>query len=337
MKQLFTGKRVLFIGPTTFNYEKEIQKELTLLGAEVTYRSDKPSTGFFMKVLLRMYPNLMWGYCDRIFKKWLENEGPKQCDTVFVVKGEGLSPRFLDIMRARYPDAGFVLYLWDSVKNSPHVTEKFEKFDSLFSFDPVDCRTYERLKYRPLFFLERYRTDQHVPGAGYFFIGTLNGDRSNVIARLIKSINGTATFNYWLFVRSPVELFIRRFFDMSMKQLDASRLIYSPMSSETIRQHFQKSEAIVDVEHPDQKGLTMRTFEILASGKKLITTNNQIIDHDFYDPSRVYVVNRLNPVLDHDFLNTTAKPLPVSFFQKYSLVGWLSEILQSPPISTPLQ
>ncbi len=49
MKSNLTGKKILFIGPETFNYEKEIVREMEKLGAEVVFRSDKPSNSFIFK------------------------------------------------------------------------------------------------------------------------------------------------------------------------------------------------------------------------------------------------------------------------------------------------
>ena len=39
---------------------------------------------------------------------------------------------------------------------------------------------------------------------------------------------------------------------------------------------YKESEVILDINHPGQNGLTMRTFEALGAGKKLITTNTEI-------------------------------------------------------------
>jgi hypothetical protein len=322
------GKSVLFIGPETFNYEKEIVAELKQLGAQVVYRSDKPGKAFLLKVLLRLFPRALWQYSDHIFSRWLAENGPIHCDVVFIIKGEGLSPSFIRLLKDRYKKAAFVYYLWDSVRNVRGAELKFASFDHLFSFDPEDCRKYKGFRYRPLFFLERYRATQSSAGQACFFIGTLNGDRPAVVSRLIPALSNKTSFDYWLFVRSGFELFLRRIFDSSLKKIDPSRLLRVPMSSNVIRQHFQSSAAIVDIEHPNQRGLTMRTFEVLASGKKLLTTNKNISSHDFYHPSRIGVIDRNKPQLDKDFLEMPAAAMPAWFYTKYSIRGWLLEILE---------
>lgn len=328
MNSKFTGKKILFIGPETFNYEKEIVREMERLGAQVVYRSDKPSKALVIKAFLRLFPRLLWGYSDRVFKQWLALNGPVDCDIILVIKGEGLSPKFIDFLRGKYTKAKFVFYLWDSINNVRNVELKLSKFDYLYSFDMHDCEEDKRFKYRPLFFLERYWSPGGNEGSGCFFIGTLNGDRPEVISRLIRSFPENIKFNYWLFVRNKIELLLRRFFDSSLRGLDQSRLLSVPMSSADISQNFQRSAAIVDIEHPNQVGLTMRTFEVLASGKKLITTNRNIMCHDFYDPNRICVIDRTAPSLDANFVVSPTVQLSEKFYQKYCLRGWILDILE---------
>lgn len=323
-----SGKKVLFIGPQTFGYEKEIVGALERVGATVSYRSDKPGDTFLLKVILRLFPKVLWAYSDRVFSRWVEDYAPVDCDVVFIIKGEGLSPVFLDKLRAKYKRAKFVFYLWDSIKNVRDVERKFSKFDHLYSFDPDDCRQNPDLKYRPLFFLDKYWAAEPSSGKGCFFIGTLNGDRPAVISRLLRVLPPSVRLNYLLFVRNRIELVIRRFFDSSLRQLAKSRLLKKPMSSESINANFKESAVIVDIEHPEQVGLTMRTFEVLASGKKLITTNKSISSHEFFHPSRITVIDREWPQIDINFINASMEPLPVEFYKKYSLQGWLEEVLE---------
>lgn len=322
-----TGKTVLFFGPETFGYEIEIVKELERLGGRVTFRSDKPGKSFLLKALIRLSPRLLWKYSDRIFRKWLGTHAPTRCDVVLVIKGEGLSPRFIDELRHRYSGACFIFYLWDSIKNVKHSEQKLNKFDHAFSFDAQDCRQYPALKYRPLFFLDRFLPQSDQAGDGCFFIGTLNGDRPAVISRVLRALPSGTAFNYWLFVRSNIELLLRRIFDQSMASLESDRLLKIPMPSAIVSQNFQASAVILDIEHPNQFGLTMRTFEVLASGKKLITTNESIASHDFYSPDRICIIDRESPNIPASFFERKADALPQAFFERNSLRGWMSELL----------
>lgn len=323
-----SGKKIIFFGPKTFGYEKEIIREMELMGAEVTFHGQLPSDHPWVKALFRLFPKTAWIYADRYFISWLQHHGPATCDLIFIVKGEGLSPHFLQHLKNRYPNARVILHLWDSLVNCKHIQRKFTYFDSLSSFDPDDCKKMPQFKYRPLFFLDKYlKREQKNTGNGVFFIGTLNGDRPKVISRLLKSLNAASRFKYWLFVRSRLELTLRKIFDSSLRQIEESHLIYTPMSAAAISQYFDESAAILDIEHPNQSGLTMRTFEVIASGKKLITTNRKIVDHDFFNPARICVIDRNTPTIPLDFFQVPVPALSEEFIAQYSLRGWILDIM----------
>jgi len=321
-------KRILFFSPKTFGYEIEILHELENMGAEVIFHSHLPSEHPWIKGLFRVLPKAFWFMSDIHFYYWLKKIQFQNCDYILIVKGEGLSPKFIKSLRQRYPSSRIVLYLWDSTLNIKHVGLKYCYFDEIFSFDPVDCNNLARFKYRPLFFINKYLNVIDNPsGQGIFFLGTLNGDRPKVIYRLIASLKQNLIFDYWLFVRSKIELTLRKLADPSLRKIDSGRFLFKPMPSEIAVLHFRGCSAVLDIEHPKQNGLTMRTFEVIASGKKLITTNRFIKDHDFYDPSRICVIDRNNPSVPLDFLESETPPLRREFTLKYSLRGWIAEVL----------
>jgi hypothetical protein len=321
------GKKIIFFGPQTFGYEREIIREMQEMGAEVIFRSVRPVEHGWIIAALRIFPKLAWRLSDLFFFPWLKKTGPETCDIIFIIKGEGLSPRFLQALRNRYLAAASILYLWDSASNCKHIELKLPFFDDYFSFDPLDCRVFPQFKYRPLFFLDKYLKDSTVSeGNGLFFVGTLNGDRPKVISRLLSTLDPTIVFDYFLFVRSRLELALRRLIDKPLRHIDAAHLIFSPISSDILSNHIKRCTAVLDIEHPRQTGLTMRTFEVIASGKKLVTTNSSVVDQDFYDPARILVIDRNKPAVPPQFLASELPPFPPEFIAKYSLRGWLSEI-----------
>jgi hypothetical protein len=99
------------------------------------------------------------------------------------------------------------------------------------------------------------------------------------------------------------------------------------MTALDVQYFVNRSAAILDIEHPKQRGLTMRTIETLISGKKLITTNKSIINSNLYDTSRVYVISRDNPQLPNNFINSKFLPIPESLKYYYSCEGWISELM----------
>lgn len=329
MKHLdLSGKKIIFFCPKTFGYDQEILSEMRRMGADVTFRSDKPIEHAWAKGFIRLYPRISWNYSDRYFFRWLEQCTPAQCDFIFIIRGEGLSPAFMRALRQKYPEARIILHLWDNIANLKKVEMKFPYVDDISSYDPLDCQQFSKFKFRPLFFLEKYLSrDVKHNDRRIFFVGTLHSDRSRVISMIKNSLPRNVDLDYWLFIRSRVEYSLRLIVDPHLRALDRSRLIFKPLSFENISMRVNKCSAVIDIEHPRNTGLTMRTFEMIAAGKKLITTNKSIIQHDFYDPKRICVIDRNNPSLPPDFLEEETPPLSDHFLAKYSLRRWILDIL----------
>jgi hypothetical protein len=332
----FNNKKILFIGPKTFNYEKEIKQELETLGSEVTYLSDKPFNNILLIILLRIFPVVLWPFSKKIYLKKTALFKKNYFDVIFIIKGEGVSPSLLRWFKQNHTKAYFIFYLWDSIKNVKKVKNKFIYFDKILSFDPIDCKTNNNIIYRPLFFINDYKNKYSNIGEGLFFLGTLNGDRRIVVSKINNLITENIKFDFFLLVRSRIEMLLYdtkkvfcKTFQLKFYDIPTDRLIHQPMNVFDINSKISKSNAVLDIQHINQSGLTMRTFEVLASGKKLITTNKNIINHDFYDPTLILVIDRLSPHIDLDFLKSKSNRINEMFFEKYSCSGWLKEIFDN--------
>ncbi len=333
MDNFFLGKKILFICPKTFNYESEIKSELELLGSEVTYFNDKPFNNIFLIILLRVAPKLLWGTAKNIFLEKLSLYKNDKFDIIFIIKGEGVSPNLLRWLKINYSQTKLVLYLWDSILNVKNVVEKFSFFDKIASFDPVDCEKYKNIKYRPLFFLDSYKNKYETAGNGLFFVGTLNGDRRVVLSKVNNFVKDQINFEYWFFIRSNFEMFllnlhkaINKFLGIKYYEIPSNRLIRKAMTASQINSKIESCLAVLDIHHPKQTGLTMRTFEVLASGKKLVTTNKSIQNEIFFDSSIIQIIDREKPEIDLNFFNNDCNRMPDLFFKHYSCKGWLLDI-----------
>jgi hypothetical protein len=88
----------------------------------------------------------------------------------------------------------------------------------------------------------------------------------------------------------------------------------------------KRSRVILDIQHPAQEGLTMRTIEMIGAGKKLLTTNREVISYDFYDSHNMQYIDRNNPVIDKSFFKTDYRTIDSRIYDKYSIRGWLREV-----------
>ena len=73
-------------------------------------------------------------------------------------------------------------------------------------------------------------------------------------------------------------------------------------------------------------GLTIRVLEALGAKKKLITTNKDIVNYDFYHPENIYVYDG-KVDLENIFFTSEYFEIDYEIYKKYSLESWLKEIL----------
>ncbi|MNR06809.1 hypothetical protein D3C85_1229020 [compost metagenome] len=104
-------------------------------------------------------------------------------------------------------------------------------------------------------------------------------------------------------------------------------LIFKPITTKMNLDLIMKSKATLDMAHSQQTGLTMRTIELLGAQKKIITTNSDIVNYDFYDSQNILVIDRENPHFDTAFFKAEFNPTPEQILHKYSINEWLKRML----------
>ena len=67
----------------------------------------------------------------------------------------------------------------------------------------------------------------------------------------------------------------------------------------------------------------MRTFETLASGKKLLTTNSDIRNYPFFDEELISVIKRDQVQIDLEFLKSDSKKINQETLEMLTLDSWL--------------
>ena len=322
-----TGKRVLYLAPKFFGYDQDILEELQSRGATVDVLRDRPFDSPTMMALTRFARASVMSAVDRHYTTELERFGRSAYDLVFVVNGQTLSTSLLRRLRASYPAAEFILYMWDSITNRPSVLSNLPFFDRVFTFDRKDAGTYG-FRFRPLFFSRGFEAPSDAASQYHIsFIGTAHTDRAKIVSVIDRSLPLEVKRFWYLYLQAPWVFAINKVTNPSFRSARLNQFCFDPLPKKRVQTVLALSRAILDIEHPRQIGLTIRTFETLGAGKKLITTNSEVASYDFFNPSNICVVDRKNAVIPQKFLEDDFVPISPALRRKYSLVGWLDEIL----------
>jgi hypothetical protein len=272
-----------------------------------------------------MYRPVIFNY----YRSVVEQNKDKDYDYIFIVKSEATNEKVVKLLREAYPKAQLILYLWDSVENIPNGENKLGLFDRVLTFDPEDAQKYG-LILRPLFYSKEY--DKDVLNKSDYryevaFIGTAHTVRPRIAMQLAEQCakRGKESF-YYLFLAHPVVFLYNKVLNPAYRTVRKEDINFKSLSAKEVQAVYDDCRTILDVEHIAQRGLTMRTIEMIGSNKKLITTNKSIEKYDFYNKNNICIIDRDNPVVREDFWESEYEPLPKEILERYSLRAFVEEI-----------
>lgn len=324
--------KIALVSPSFFGYEKAIKNALLNKGLDVIALDDRPKNTIAIKAVIRLRATFV---AHRIMKNHQKDLIRKIVDSnanyLLLISPEVFSREMILELKEKRPSLKVILYLWDSVKNRQHFLSIIDICDVRLSFDRRDVNNIPTLSFAPLFFdpiFEVKETEDHRL-YDLTFIGSYHSNR----AELLKIDTSTINFFLHLFIQSRLIKCIRGLFllvEPALFKKFITKTTYSTLPKTKVAEILKKTNTVIDLQHPDQSGLTCRTFEALASGCKLVTTNRYIQFYDFYDEEIISIVNDLS-TLPFDFIKSSANPNAKKRLQKeiikYSLDEWINRVV----------
>ena len=322
-------KNILFISPDTFGYHKAISAAIAKKGFNPIWLNQLPSVGVASRVFFRLAPRIASHLATSYFLR--EIDKINNLHMILIIKGEGVSDVVLAHMRERYPEAKIIYYLWDSLANVSGAERKIGLCDAAYSFDPVDCEEIGGLKHLPLFHTKQPGPNNYRPGFAAF-IGTLHSNRYQLIRKIankVERITRITPFLYFYYPNATL-LLILKLTKKTFRQVRWADIHFEPLDREQYGVMNSEAEIAIDICHPKQSGLTMRSIEALCEGKKLITNNKAVRRYALFQPDRCYVVDGELDADFEKFLNSPSQPQPAEVLAKYHIDSWLQPLLQGP-------
>ena len=322
------NKRILMFSPAFFHYEDLIAEKMRELGAEVDFFDERSVTSSFSRGLVHITPAVFRAHTHKYYDSILNRVRSRNYDYILFVKCDMADEKVLKSFRRAFPKARMILLLWDSMRMIDGIEEKFRYFDRLLSFDRNDCMAHPELIFRPNFYTDDCDDISEKEVYDWSFCGTIHSDRLNVI-RQIEAISQQRGYSYDLYpyLQSRQVYWLYRMTRKEFLNTTPEDFIYEKLTFDDSVKEMAKSRVIVDIEHPDQSGLTTRTLITVAMGKKLITTNEDTVNYDFYDPDMIWIIDRNNVEIPEEFMNKPNKKPSAEFYEKYSLRRWVLDVL----------
>ncbi len=313
--------------PYFYNYERDIKGCLERAGAEVYLVDTNLHAHSLFNKLILFYTEKMRDKLVQSYYEKMTSEIPGDIDIVFVIKGQWMTDEVLRGLRERYRAASFRIYQWDSIATFPDQEKINPHFDKIFTFDPVDSEKRKWL-YRPLFFKTEECERSEDKRYDLIFLCSMHTRRMQILIAL-KELSERYGKKLFAYIYVPRLQYIKEaVLKRSPLYKGASEALhFASLSMDKTKDIYNHTRCFVDYTFPQQNGLSMRTIESLGHRCKLITNNRHVKDTDFYDPANVFIYNPDEFFVPKEFIEEPYKDIDEAVYERYSLEGFLRDIL----------
>jgi hypothetical protein len=300
------------------------------MGATVDFYDERPSNNLFVKAAIRYFPLLVRPLVAKYYRNIAAEVGGRTYNYILIINMETMRKIITRRLRRGFPEAEMILVLWDPLYYKPRAKQVLKRFDRVFSFDEGDCRQNRHIRFLPDFYLEEYANAARVKEYKYDvgFVGTAHTDRYRTLRKIKKVLEkDNMKLCVKLYFYSVFNYYLCRLFHWDFVGAKRKDFVFSPMTAAEIADIYGSSRIVIDIESPHQQGITMRTIEILAARRKMITTNANVRNYDFYNENNILIISKENPIIPSAFLTSPYEELSEEIYEKYSLNSWLKQIL----------
>jgi hypothetical protein len=311
--------KILLIAPYSFGYTQYIYEAIAKydsVSAEIIYL-DVPTFSYknFFHHLQNVISKIFFGKnlkktlgANRI-KNQIQVLGKQ--DLIFIIRPDALDNTTLTFLKnaTQKLDA----YYWDSTRRFPRMAKIIPFFDTIYSYDKEDVARYD------LKFLTNYIFHSEVksPKTKYQFFNISTVDyRLPLLEKTTEYISSKGwTHRIFVYNRSPIET-------KHVKLLTTQKNVKESL------QLMAACDIVVEIQREEQTGLSFRAFEAMGLEKKLITTNKDIVNYDFYHPQNILVLDLEDIQIPDDFVTSPYLSVDEKILSKYRLENWVKPVFK---------
>lgn len=324
-------KRILFIGTKFFSIEEQLIGKFEEYGFCVDFFDDRPSQNSWFKGISKLNAKVTRPFNKRYFNKIIESTRERKYDIIFVLNGKTVDATFLKKLKGIFTKAEFVFYTYDSIKIYPEIYNTLKFYNRRYTFDLLDSKEITELSFLPLFYNKKIvetadtYTDKNID---LLSVCTAHSNRYKVIKELfpVLKAEGVNVFSY-LYL-NKLQYLYNKIFDVNFKNSKKQEFEFIPLSEKENYKLLKSTSVVFDVEHSKQTGLTMRTIETLGFNKKLITTNKNIRNYNFYDSGNIFILENAYSISNLvKFIFSPSHDVPKEIYEQYEIDKFVRIIL----------
>lgn len=231
----------------------------------------------------------------------------KKYDTV-IVFANNLSWQILSYIKDKNPDARLIVWYWDTISEKNRLPEKYKSFCEVWSFDEKDCERYGMRKNVQFYYPMAAVNKDILYDA--MFVG-LDKGRTKLLGQICDMLrkNGFTVYTY-----------VPRY---KKEKGHPEQKILKPMKYTDVISLVIQSGCIIDIPKSGQTGMTLRVLEALFYSKKLITTNKNISNAEFYNPANIFIWDNPSDDEVQKFFSLPVESVAKEILNRYTFETWI--------------
>lgn len=316
--------KITIVAMDNLGYNDFIPEELKKKNIEVTYiklynnRYKYPNIlykllNFFFKIFFNY--NLKRVHIEKQLIQRLEKLELQ--DHILVIRADLLNVS--TVIKIKKYTKNILANFNDHTEKFPRIKKVAPYFDKVFSFQKNDVERYGFNFLTNYIYIQESIIKKSKTKIEWQVFNVSRLDRRvDILEKISKSLNQLKIPNRIIVVGD------NKFRKNKIHNLEHTTL---HMPIEEVQDLIMKSNAMLDVVcRDDQSGLSFRVFESMMYRKKLITSNVDVINYDFYNPNNILVVNKEVSNITKEFFETEYQDIDEEIYNKYTLERWVEKV-----------
>ncbi len=214
-------------------------------------------------------------------KIWIHQD-MNNLGSVNIVFDSGANEFLLKWIRDRNPDKRCILYYWNIMNDNSNLRiEKIRQMGyELWGFDFEDAKKYN-YTYNSQFFCPSWYSDldkSQPPSYDISFVGRDKHKRLQTAEKMVADLSSKGFLTSNLYFAAPK-------WYLALKNRKYKKILkFKEMLNQEI-----SGKVLLDITDNGQSGYTLRVFDALCNGRKLVTNNTHIVHEDFYNKQNIFV------------------------------------------------